>query len=375
MINVFEPQIEEDDIAAVVKVLRSKWIGKGPVTQSLEVQISQLLEVQTGHILTTNSCTEAAFVLAQYLYSIGKRHAYLPSMSFVGVANAFKANNFQVNFLDVAEESCNIEISNIAEILFPANSVLILNQYNNSSESINSIAEFCRNHEITLIEDAAGAFGGRIGGKLVGTFGDFGIWSLDAMKTVTGGDLGIIYVADLSSVKDLRERLYLGLMSESGFEKSGQDFGKWWEFEISGPYRRAITNDISSALALSQLNKLNQKIEKRQILKQRYKKNLSGINQISMFRENKNCEIDSAYIMPVRVLRERDALAVYLKERGIYTTFRYFPLHHVEYYKASIDTPVTNIFAKQLLLLPLHTGLEINDIDFICEKIGEFFLD
>ena len=374
MINVFEPQIEEDDIAAVVKVLRSKWIGKGPVTQSLELRFSQLLEVESGHILTTNSCTEAAFLIAQYLYSIGKRHAYLPSMSFVGVANAFKANNFQINFLDVAEESCNIEISNIAKIHFPTNSVLILNQYNNSSESINSIAEFCRNHEITLIEDAAGAIGGRIGSKHVGTFGDFGIWSLDAMKTVTGGDLGLIYISDLSATKVLRERLYLGLMSESGFEKSGQDFGKWWEFEISGPYRRAITNDISSALALSQLNKLDQKIEHRQILKERYKKNLSRVKQISVFRENLNCEIDSAYIMPVQVLCERDGLAVFLKEKGIYTTFRYFPLHQVEYYKASIETPVTDVFAKQLLLLPLHNGLEIIDIDFICERIEEFYL-
>jgi aminotransferase len=374
MINVFEPQIEEDDIDAVVQVLRGKWIGKGPVTRSLEVKFSQLLEVQSGNVLTTNSCTEAAFAIAQYLYSIGKRHAYLPSMSFIGVANAFKANNFQINFLDVAEETCNIEIANISELQFPADSVLILNQYNNSSNSISAIAEFCRTNEITLIEDAAGAMGARISGKAIGTFGDFGIWSFDAMKTVTGGDLGIIHISDLSAVKVLRELLYLGLMSESGFEKSGQDFGKWWEFEISGPYRRSITNDISSALALSQLNKLDQKIRKRRILKDRYIRNLSKLEQIELFKENINCEISSAYIMPIKVSHERDQLAIFLKQQGVYTTFRYFPLHRVEFYKVDIKTPITDIFAKQLLLLPLHDGLEIKDIDSICDKIEDFYI-
>jgi aminotransferase len=142
--------------------------------------------------------------------------------------------------------------------------------------------------------------------------------------------------------------------------------------DSSIPIAPALLEHLEHASAVE--NKLNQKLEHRQILKERYKKNLSRMEQISVFRENLNCEIDSAYIMPVQVLRERDGLAVFLKEKGIYTTFRYFPLHHVEYYKASIETPVTDVFAKQLLLLPLHNGLEIIDIDFICERIEEFYL-
>ena len=231
MINVFEPQISQDDIEAVVHVLKSKWIGKGSVTKSLEIEFSNLLEVPSEKILTTNSCTEAAFSIAQYLGSLGKKHAYLPSMSFIGVANAFKANGFELIFLDVDENSCNLEIYNIEKINFEDNSVLILNQYNNSSETIVNISNFCKAKKIILIEDAAGVMGARISQKSVGTFGDFGIWSLDAMKTLTGGDLGLIYVSNLEVAKSLRERLYLGLMSESGFEKSGQDFGKWWEFD------------------------------------------------------------------------------------------------------------------------------------------------
>ena len=372
MINVFEPQISQDDIEAVVHVLKSKWIGKGSVTKSLEIEFSNLLEVPSEKILTTNSCTEAAFSIAQYLGSIGKKHAYLPSMSFIGVANAFKANGFELIFLDVDENTCNLEISNIEKIDFEDNSVLILNQYNNSSETIVNISNFCKAKKIILIEDAAGVMGARISQKSVGTFGDFGIWSLDAMKTLTGGDLGLIYVSNLEVAKSLRERLYLGLMSESGFEKSGQDFGKWWEFEISGPYRRSITNDISSALALSQLKKLTEKIEHRQLLKAQYIQNLNGNQQIHFFIKNLKSQIDSAYIMPLKVLRKRDELAIFLKEQGIYTTFRYFPLHHVKFYKEDVHAPVTEILAQQLLLVPLHNGMDLSTVDFICAKIEEF---
>ena len=374
MINVFEPQISQDDIDSIVHVLKSKWIGKGSVTKSLEIEFSKLLEVQSEKIVSTNSCTEAAFSIAQYLGSIGKKYAYLPSMSFIGVANAFKANGFELIFLDVDENSCNLEITDIEKINFEDNSVLILNQYNNSSETIVNISDFCKAKNIILIEDAAGAMGAKVSQKSVGTFGDFGIWSLDAMKTLTAGDLGLIYVSNLEAAKSLRERLYLGLMSESGYEKSGQDFGKWWEFEISGPYRRAITNDISSALALSQLKKLAEKIEHRQLLKARYLQNLIGNQQIQFFNRNINSQIDSAYIMPLKVLRNRDDLAIFLKEQGIYTTFRYFPLHHVKFYKEDIHAPVTEILAQQLLLVPLHNGMELSTVDFICAKIEEFCL-
>ena len=132
MINVFEPQITESDIDTVNEILRSKWIGRGKVTGQLATDFSRVIKTSQTNITVTNSCTEAAFILAKYLRSRGYRRVFMPSMSFVGVANAFLSSEFNLTFIDVSINSANIEIENVIAANIPEKSILILNQYNNS---------------------------------------------------------------------------------------------------------------------------------------------------------------------------------------------------------------------------------------------------
>lgn len=372
MINVFEPQLKESDISAVNEVLRSKWIGRGVVTKQLTLDLAKTFHVNDNQITITNSCTQAAFILAEYLKSKGYSQVFLPSMSFVGIANAFLSNNFKINFIDVASTSGNAEIQNIEGLQIPNNSILILNQYCNGSETTLEIAEFCRSREIILIEDAAGAFGGQLEGKTFGTFGDFGIWSLDAMKTISAGDGGIIYSKDPNISMELAERIYLGLKSESGISKSSDHFDKWWEFDISGPFSRSITNDILAALAVSQLSRIEEKLEIRSSLVSGYKENLSGLSDLGFFTENKLVTRSSSYLMPVMIRDKRDQLAKYLLENEIYTTFRYFPLHTLSIFSSNSYLPETMKLSNEILLLPLHEGLTHENIEYISERVREF---
>jgi aminotransferase len=371
MINVFEPQITEDDIKAVNEILRSKWIGRGIMTKKLTSEFAKVIKTTESNVTITNSCTEAAFILAEYLRTKHYSRVYLPSMSFVGVANAFLANGYEVIFIDVSLESANIEIENIIQADIPKSSILVLNQYNNSSESIEEICRYCSSRGILLIEDAAGAMGAEIRNQAVGTFGNFGIWSLDAMKTVSAGDGGIIYSKDREDTLALSERIYLGLKSESGLKSASEHFDKWWEFDISGPFPRSILNDILASLAVSQLSRLNEKLMMRSELAQIYFNELQGLNNLSFLSKNMNATREGFYMMPVLAEGNRDYLANYLRKNNIYTTFRYFPLHTLSIYKNRVSLPNTDVLSSQILLLPLHEGLDTCDVQEISARVKE----
>lgn len=372
MINVFEPQITESDITAVSEVLRSKWIGRGKITQQLASDFARAIDAHEDQITLTNSCTQAAFILAEYLKGKGYVNAYLPSMSFVGIANAFQSNGFNMHFIDVSHTSGNVEMENLEPLNIQNSSVLILNQYCNGSQTTLEISNYCKARGIVLIEDAAGALGALLNRKALGTFGDFGIWSLDAMKTISAGDGGIIYSNDSNVSKELAERIYLGLKSESGVRNSAEHFDKWWEFDISGPFTRSINNDILAALAVSQLSRLEEKLRIRSSLVTAYQQSLSGISDLDFFDDNPLISRPGSYIMPVLIREKRNQLARYLLDNAIYTTFRYFPLHTLSIYSSATFLPNTSTLSKEILLLPLHEGLTLVEVENITQKVREF---
>ena len=150
---------------------------------------------------------------------------------------------------------------------------------------------------------------------------------------------------------------------------------KWWEFDISSPSRRAIINDVTAAIGLEQLKKVDKFIEKRKEIACFYDQNLRILEWLTI-PPNLSDEVESSYYMYWIQLEERDELAKYLKENGIYTTFRYYPLHWVEYYKdkcrGSDNLPNTNFAANKTLCIPLHQSLKDDEIKLIVNKIKSF---
>jgi aminotransferase len=284
-------------------------------------------------------------------------------------------NRAAYEWLKLKFPQVNIELCNLINQEFDKDSVMVLNQYNNCSSTINEIVEFCQQNDIILVEDAAGAIGSQLLNKHVGTFGDFGIWSFDAMKTITSGDGGMLYIKDIALKQQLEERIYLGLKNESGVKTAEKTLGKWWEFEVSGAFNRSILNDIQSALGLSQLKELDTKLKKREILFAQYESHLSRLDSIQLFPENPIMTNPGRYIMPIQVGQNRNDLAIFLKNLGIYTTFRYFPVHKTKFYSSQTFLPNSEVFSNEILLLPMHSGLSLGDVDYIVEQIEKFFYD
>ena len=369
VIQVFQPSLGDDELAAVSRVFTRNWPGRGEEVRLFELEFANFLSEDYQKILTTNSCTEAIFQILNLITTPGDE-VILPTISFVGAANAIYGQGLKPIFCDVDSLTGNATLEEIKKVVTPKTKVILVQHFGGIPLEIKELADWAQAQSIFLIEDAAGAIGSTHMNKHCGTFGDFGVWSLDSMKMVVAGDGGIIFAKSAENAALLRERTYMGLSNISGSSSSGQQ-KRWWEFDVSFPGRRSIMNDISASIARVQLGKLGENMRSRKRNAQLYLNLLSQTPSISLPMKN-YMNNSSHYFFPIFVSNaKRDELAEYLKNQGIYTTFRYFPLNRVQLYGAQgLEFLGSDLFTANTLLLPQHNGLTIDDIDFISSTLN-----
>jgi len=262
MINLFQPALGTEELAAVGQVFDSNWVGKGALTDQFESKFADHIGVERALVQNVSSCTEGLFQ-SMALLDIGPGdEVILPTISFVGAANAIVACGATPLFCDVDKRTLNPTARQIEEKITPKTKAVILLHYGGVPYQLEQICDLLKQFNIPLIEDSACSVASRVAGQACGTFGDIGIWSFDAMKILVTGDGGMIYCQNPELVQRAEELLFLGLQTESGF--ASQVSTRWWEFEVSRPGRRATMNDITSAIGIEQLAKLPAFIARRQ---------------------------------------------------------------------------------------------------------------
>ena len=372
-INVFEPSLGIDEVTAIQRVFENNWPGKGSEVDSFEQEFAKYIGVSRNNVVTTNSCTEACFQILEFIDS-DKNEVIIPTNSFIGIANAIVSTGRKIIFCDVDPKTGNISLEDLRKKVTSKTVAVILQHFGGIPAEILKICDEMKNLGVIVIEDAAGALGSKTSNQHCGTFGDYGIWSFDAMKMVVAGDGGMIYAKDVSNINKLKSRMYMGLDTNSGF-KNSKNTKRWWEFQISYHGRRSIMNDISASIARTQLAKLDMNIETRTRNYKQYREELSNLNTCYSFIEIQEKMSVNHYFFPIFVHHGlRDDLAKYLQENNIYTTFRYFPLDRIKYFESQNETfPNSDNFTESLLLLPQHGNLTSRDISRTVKSINEFF--
>ena len=184
----------------------------------------------------------------------------------------------------------------------------------------------------------------------------------------------MVYLKSEEHVRMAREHWYLGLpgSEKSGMNKATSGNTNWWEIQIERPGRRAIMNNIAAAIGLVQLDKIDQFIARRKGIHERYREELSACSWITLPpvppKHSESCH----YFFWIQVER-RDDLALFLRQNGVYSTFRYWPLHKVRYFKQSARGLSNAEYASQHTLnVPLHHGLSDNDVGKVIDLIKQF---
>ena len=263
MINVFEPDIGELEIQELTKTIESRWIGKGKQEEYFREQFAKFIDVKPENLITYNSCTEAFFQLFEFLNLPKGSEVVLPSISFVGVANAIYASGVKIIFCDVDPSDGNPRLDDIVKCINKNSRAVVFQHFGGNMGEISRISEFCKENNLILVEDAAAALGSFSDEHAAGTFGDYGMWSFDAMKSISCGDGGMLYSKEVSDIQKLKTQGYLGLDFISGMERSKDSHDRWWNFEVQTPGRRSIMNDLSASLGIVQLSRMAEKLQKR----------------------------------------------------------------------------------------------------------------
>lgn len=363
MIHLFQPQTGEEELAAVAEVFADKWLGHGPRTKAFEAEFAAHLGVEAEKVVFLNSGTAGLFLALECLDLREGDEVVLPSLSFLAAANAVLATGARPVFCDVDPRTLNPDAAHIESALTERTKAVIVLHYGGYPGDIKAIAELCRDRGVTLVEDAACSAGSRVDGRAVGTFGDLAMWSFDAMKVLVTGDGGMLYVRDAELAARARRLAYHGLAQPSGFGHAKVSH-RWWELDVPEIGRRVIGNDMTAAIGRVQLRRLAEFVTRRKEIVDLYDRELAGAEGIELPPPLPAGHESTYYFYWVQLDPGiRDEVASELLAAGIYTTFRYAPLHKVAAYRSEGQVlPASDVASGRTLCLPLHPGLSDDDV-------------
>ena len=363
MIPINLPEIGEEEIEAVVKVMRNgpltNALGAGPVVTKFEENYAKFAGVK--HAVAVNSGTAA---LHSAIVAAGVKpgdEVILPSFTFVATAEAVVMAGGKPVFTDIDPETYNISPVEIEKnVTKQTRAIVPVDLYGFSAET-KPIKEIAMEHGLVVVEDAAQAHGATYKGKPAGVFSDAACWSLYASKNITTGEGGVVTTDSDEVTETLR------LIRTHG-EKA-----KYASLMLGYNYRMS---EIQAALGIVQLKKLPSFVAKRRANAQRLTELLAKTGRLQLPKETKGRQ-HSWYLYTVRLkdgkLSERDKILEELKKKGIDAEVYYaHPVHLMPYYRENFGErklPETEKAAQQVFSLPIHPSVTDKQVDYIGETL------
>ena len=372
MINLFEPNIGSDSLDQLKDVFESNWLGRGKKVALFEERLSTQLCIEKSKISTNSCCSDAIFNAIQMLDLSEDDLVIIPTNSFPAIASSILHSKANLKIVDIKKNG-NIDIDKIPNELIKKASLVFITHYGGIPVNIEKLRNLLPNTSL-IFEDCACALGTKVDNKPVGSDSDFSCWSLDPMKLITAGEGGVFSSNDLSFLNKVKQYSYLGLplKEKTGLEKSSSD-SNWWLYELEMPGRRSVFCDFHAAIGLPELEKIDDYLNKKKIIREKYIKTLNDLKVNFVAQDQKGVSY-SNYFMTLQNER-RDELAKFLKQNGIYSSLRYSPLHKMDLFKkyAVDDMKGADYFYSNSLNIPIHQNLNNEEVDFICAKLGEYF--
>jgi aminotransferase len=371
MINLFQPSVGSDELAAVAEVFASGWIGHGPRTAAFEAAFASHLGVAAENLLAVN-CATAGLFLAMELLDIGHGdEVVMPSIAFLAAANAVASRGARPVFCDVDPRTLNPRPADIEAALSARTRAVIVLHYGGYPGEVEAIAAHCRESGVVLVEDAACSPASRVDGRACGTFGDLAVWSFDATKVMTTGDGGMLYVRDRALAQQARRLACHGLVHATDLARS-RSSRRWWDFDVREFGDRRIGNDLTSAIGMVQLRRLPELLARRRQVVESYDRELGDVAGLRLPPALPSGHHSSYFFYWVQLAAEiRDAVADDLYRAGVYTTFKYAPLHRVPAYRWRGSLPGAERAEAQTLCLPLHPGMDETAIKTVVSELRQ----
>lgn len=374
MINFNIPPFVGNELVYVKKAIENKKIcGDGEFTKLCNNWIQK--NTSTNKALLTTSCTHALEMAAILCDIKPGDEVIMPSYTFVSTADAFVSRGATVVFVDIRPDTLNIDEKLIEAAITDKTKVIVPVHYAGVACEMDEINAIAKKYNLKVVEDAAQGVCAYYKGKALGSLGDFGCFSFHETKNFSMGEGGALLIKD----EDYAEKAEI--IREKGTNRSkffrGQiDKYTWVDFGSS-----YLPSDMNAAYLWAQLEKSDIICENRMNVWNKYYTSLKPLEEkgcLELPVIPKHCE-HNAHMFYIKLanLDKRTELITFLKENEIQSVFHYIPLHSApagqKYGRFNGEDKYTTTESERLLRLPLYYGLTDNEVEYICEKVKEFF--
>lgn len=384
--------IDDEDVAAVIDVLRGDWLTTGPKVRAFEEALAR--RVGARYAVSCSSGTAALHLSALALRLDSEASVVVPAVTFLATANAARYVGAEVVFADVEPETGLMSLFGLEQALQHASRSSVraimpvhLNGQCLSTEDVRRVAD---GYGARVIEDACHALGTtyRATTGEVAAIGschdsDLAVFSFHPVKAIAMGEGGAVTTNDEGLYRRLLTLRNHGITRETAeFENGDLAFDVHgnpnpWYYEMAEPGYNYRASDINCALGLSQLAKLDRYLEKRRHLTGYYDALLKPLAPaVRPIARMPNC--NPAWHLYV-VLIDFDAIGISrgelmrrLSSHGIGTQVHYLPLHLQPYYRrryGRIELPGAETYYRRALSLPLFPGMEAADVDYVVDTL------
>lgn len=364
-----KPWIGEEEKKELLDTLESGWLTKGPKTKAFEKQFAEFIGVP--YAIATNSCTSALHLA---LVGIGIKpgdEIITTPITFAATVNVIEQCGAKPVFVDVEEDTLNINPELIEGVVSPKTKAIIPVHFAGQMCRMDQIRDIAQKYNMQIIEDAAHATEAVYLGKPPGHWSKMAAFSFYPTKNITTGEGGMLVTNDCNLAERL-EILSVHGLSKDAWKRYGKDGSPHWEVLEAG--FKYHMSDLQASLGIHQLKKIDLFWKKRKDLVDVYNKeleHLEGINPLKIYSYGKHAH----HLYVVRIDSKtlgitRDEFICCLQKKGIGAGIHFSAIHTHPYYKEKYKVPlgtfpVAEKAGDEVLSLPLYPLMSLEDATFV----------
>jgi perosamine synthetase len=365
------PDIIEKDIEAVVGVMKTRYLSIGPKVVEFEKRIGSYAGAK--YAVAVNSGTSALHLIIRGI-GIGEGDVVITTpFSFIASANCILFERARPLFVDIDEQTLNLDPDKTDEQLRKMSheeldkvkAIIVVDAFGQPA-NWDRFTEIAKRYNLLLIEDSAEALGSEYKGRKCGSFGEAGVFAFYPNKQITTGEGGILVTDDAELARLARS------MRSQGRGESGE----WLDHERLGYNYRM--DELSSALGCSQMERIEEILEKRAKVAGMYGGKLAEVEEVQVPYIADYVNRMSWFVYVIRLERgiDRNKVIKYLDEEGVQCKPYFTPIHLQPFYRKMFgykegDFSVTEDVAGRTIALPFFNNLKEEQIDYVVGKLKE----
>ena len=380
MIPYSKQIIDENDINAVLEVLKSDYLTQGPKTPIFEQELTQ--KFKSKYAIAVSNATSALHLACLSLGVTKGDRVWTSTVTFVASANCAKYCGAEIDLVDIDKKSFNISITSLEEKLIHAKKVnklpkvVIPVHLAGNPCDMKSIFSLSKEYGFKIIEDASHATGAIYDGEIIGncSYSDITVFSFHPVKMITTAEGGVCLTNNKKIYKKIYDLRSHGII-RSNYRNPDDNHGPWY-YEMTDLGFNYRLNDILASLGSSQLSKLDYFVKKRNDLAKYYISKLNKIKFIDYQKvENHNLSSYHLFIIKIDKNHDESRLTIFekLRNEGFFVNVHYIPIYKHPFYSKSFNInnfPNTEDYYSSCISIPIFPNLQKKDVNKIIEIIS-----